>query len=123
MAEFTKKDIEASAEDALRSEYRTTRAGLSLGGLSLRHLTALVWTSSNDDEIIDRAAELAYYFLFSLFPALIFLSAMFGLFASTKTQSNIELMLYLSKVIPPGAFAIVADAFIADNLPIYSYGA
>lgn len=111
MAELTKKHIEQAAENALRTEYRATQADLSLEGLSWRQIVSRIWRASNDDEIYDRAAELAYYFLFSLFPALIFLSAMFGLFATTRTQSNVVLMLYLSKVIPPGAFGIVANAF------------
>jgi len=111
VAELAKKHIEQAAENALRTEYSATRADLSLGGLSWRKIVVRVWRSANDDEIFNRAAELAYYFLFSLFPALIFLSAMFGLFATTRTQSNVVLMLYLSKVIPPGAFGIVANAF------------
>jgi membrane protein len=65
-----------------------------------------------DDDIADRAAELAYYFLFSLFPALIVLSAMFSLFASTRARSDMELMLYLGKVIPPGAFNMVQSTFV-----------
>lgn len=111
VTELRKKQIDPIAEAVLRSESRFARVGFSLGGHSLRQLIHRVWICSFEDEIFDRAAELAYYFLFSLFPALIFLSAMFGLFATTRTQSNVELMLYLSKVIPPGAFGIVASAF------------
>ena len=70
-----------------------------------------VWASLIQDEIIDRSAELAYYFLFAMFPALILLSAMFRLFASTSARANLELMLYLAKVIPPAAFASVETAF------------
>lgn len=86
-------------------------AGFSLQGLSFCGFIVRLWNSVNDDDIVNRAAELAYYFLFALFPALIFISAMFGMFASTKTQANIELMLYLGKVIPPGAFGMVEAAF------------
>jgi membrane protein len=81
------------------------------GGLSLSALLRQVWVSLNQDEIVDRSAELAYYFLFALFPALILLSAMFSLFASTSARTNLELMLYLAKVIPPAAFASVETAF------------
>ncbi|HWF67530.1 MAG TPA: YihY/virulence factor BrkB family protein [Acidobacteriaceae bacterium] len=111
VAELTKKQIEPIGGTAPRSESRVARTGFSLGGHSPRQLIHRVWICSFEDEIFDRAAELAYYFLFSLFPALIFLSAMFGLFATTRTQSNVVLTLYLSKVIPPGAFGIVAGAF------------
>ena len=88
-------------------------AGFSLGGLSLLQLTRGVWANAMEDDIVGRAAELAYYFLFALFPGLIFLSAMFGLFASIKTQSNVELMLYLGRVIPPAAFSTVESTFAA----------
>lgn len=74
-----------------------------------------MWRSANDDDILDRAAELAYYFLFASFPALIFISAMFGLFASTQTQTNLELMLYLGKIIPPAAFGLVQSTFAATT--------
>jgi membrane protein len=84
---------------------------LSLGGLSLRTLLRQVWSSLNQDQIVDRSAELAYYFLFAMFPGLIVLSAMFSLFASTSARANLELMLYLAKVIPPAAFESVETAF------------
>ena len=83
---------------------------LSLGGLSLRTLSCQVWSSLNQDQIVDRSAELAYYFLFAMFPGLILLSAMFSLFASTSARANLELMLYLAKVIPPAAFESVETA-------------
>lgn len=100
---------------SMRSEYNSILDGLSLCGLTLRQLASHVWVAAIDDEIFDRAAELAYYFLFALFPALIFLSAMFSLFASTQTKSNIELMLYLGKIIPPSAFGMVETAFTATT--------
>lgn len=104
------KHFEETVKAEVHTQMLHLRQDMSTEGLGFRTLAARVWKSANDDEIIDRAAELAYYFLFSLFPALIFLSAMFGLVANTRTQSNIVLMLYLSKVVPPGGFAIISDA-------------
>lgn len=101
-----------TAKTASRVSYhRWLPRVLSFGGLSLPTLLRQVWVSLNQDEIIDRSAELAYYFLFALFPALILLSAMFSLFASTSARANLELMLYLAKVIPPAAFVSVEAAF------------
>ena len=91
--------------------HRQLPSALSLGGLSVATLTRRVWSSLIQDEIVDRSAELAYYFLFAMFPALILLSAMFSLFATTSARANLELMLYLAKVIPPAAFASVETAF------------
>ena len=90
---------------------RRLPGALSLGGLSLPSLARRVWASLFQDEIVDRSAELAYYFLFAMFPALILLSAMFSLFASASARANLELMLYLAKVIPPAAFESVETAF------------
>jgi hypothetical protein len=38
-----------------------------------------VWNEVSEDEVFGRAASLSYYFLFSLFPALLFLTALLGL--------------------------------------------
>jgi membrane protein len=99
--------VDNAIEQSIRASDHATSAGFTMAGLSLWKLIGHVWTAANDDDIVNRAAELAYYFLFALFPALIFISAMFGMFASTRTQANVELMLYLSKVIPAGAFGLV----------------
>ncbi len=115
MAETIGRHIGSTLRADAHSHRRFFASGLSLGGLTLKQLLSNVWTAANDDDIADRAAELAYYFLFSLFPALIFLSAMFGLFASTRTQSNVVLMLYLGKVIPPAAFGVVQTTFAATT--------
>jgi membrane protein len=91
--------------------HRQLPAALSLGGLTPATLLRDVWSSLMQDGIVDRSAELAYYFLFAMFPALILLSAMFSLFASASARANLELMLYLAKVIPPAAFESVETAF------------
>ena len=38
-----------------------------------------VWSEVSEDEVLNRAAALSYYFLFALFPALLFLTALLGL--------------------------------------------
>ena len=121
MADVFGREIERDTEGQGRTvdraadprQNRSMLSGFSLGGMTLWQLVRGVWSNCDEDDIIDRAAELAYYFLFALFPALIFLSAMFGLFTSTKTRSNVELMLYLGRVIPPAAFGLVETTFAA----------
>jgi membrane protein len=46
----------------------------------VRELAARVWTEIGKDELADRAAALSYYFVFALFPTLLFLTALVGLF-------------------------------------------
>src|SRR6185437_2099293 len=111
-AAVSASEIMETAKKVSRAFHRRHRpSALSLGGLSVATLARRVWSSLIQDEIIDRSAELAYYFLFAMFPALILLSGMFSLFASTRARANLELMLYLAKVIPPAAFESVEAAF------------
>jgi len=54
-----------------------TRGGLTWWGLGVR-----LWRQLGEDEVPGRCAELAYYFLFSIFPLLLFLTALLGYLAS-----------------------------------------
>ena len=51
----------------------------TLGGLSVRGLATLVWAEILKDELLDRAAALSYYFVFALFPTLLFLTTLIGM--------------------------------------------
>src|SRR3978361_1024298 len=57
-----------------------------------------------DDNLLSRAAELGYYFLFALFPTLVFVSSILGLAAKKATTVYIALLDYLAIVIPHSAF-------------------
>ena len=39
-----------------------------------------VWSRSENDQILGRAAQLSYFFLLALFPLLLFLITLFGYF-------------------------------------------
>ena len=69
-----------------------------LGGLAWKDFAQRPWQESQKDEILGRAAQLAYYFLLALFPALLFLTALIGLFPLKETLP--ELMQYLQRVLP-----------------------
>lgn len=64
-----------------------------------------------DDNLLSRAAELGYYFLFALFPTLVSVSAILGLAARSATQVYIKLLDYLALVIPQSAFKMVLETF------------
>ncbi len=72
-----------------------TRAGMSWPRLLRR-----IWDEIVEDEIFGRAAELAYYFLFSLFPLLLFLAALFAQLMGSRADLRAELFEYLEAVIP-----------------------
>jgi membrane protein len=63
------------------------------------------------DNLLGRAAELGFYFLFALFPTLVSASSMLGLAARSASQIYNTLLAYLSVVIPPSAMGIVMETF------------
>ncbi|PYM14493.1 MAG: YihY/virulence factor BrkB family protein [Candidatus Rokuibacteriota bacterium] len=70
----------------------------NLGGLSLPTLARRVYHEIDEDEIFDRAAALAYYFLFALFPTLLFLTTLFGMLPVPGLIDR--MMAYLQDVLP-----------------------
>jgi membrane protein len=81
---------------------------LSLGGLSLKELGRRVYRETTEDGILGYAAQLSYYFLLALFPALLFLTSLLGYFAGEDGKMRNELFLYLAKVLPGDASQLVA---------------
>jgi membrane protein len=76
-----------------------------LGGLTVTELARRVWRESQADEILGRAAQLSYYVLLALFPALIVLTALMGLLSVQNYMP--ELMNYLRNVLPGDALSMV----------------
>ncbi len=64
-----------------------------------------------DDNLLSRSAELGYYFLFALFPTLVSVSAIIGLFARSAGDIYVKLLNYLALVVPHDALGIVLDTF------------
>ena len=64
-----------------------------------------------DDNLLSRAAELGFYFLFALFPTLISASAILGLVARSANNIYFSLLNYLAIVVPRDAFQIIRDTF------------
>lgn len=64
-----------------------------------------LWDKVFEDEVFGRAAQLAYYWFFSLFPLLIFLTALLAyLPIRDKTNSWLEI---ISKLLPTDAYTLV----------------
>jgi Virulence factor BrkB len=78
-----------------------------LGGLSWRELARRVWGGINQNDLLNRAYELAYNFLLALFPLLLCLVAMLGLFASESSKLQSDLFFYFQQVVPPAAYHLV----------------
>lgn len=76
-----------------------------LGGLSIVQLGKLVWTDVGRNEILDHSAALSYYFIFALFPTLLFLTALLALLPVPHLLDR--LMAHVSDVLPGDAGLLV----------------
>lgn len=74
-------------------------------------LTLRVWNSTRADRVFGHAAELAFYFLFALFPTLLSAASILGLVARSAHQISDKLLAYLALLIPTSALAAVLSTF------------
>ncbi|MGH9606803.1 MAG: YihY/virulence factor BrkB family protein [Terracidiphilus sp.] len=77
----------------------------------MRDLAKRTWNSLLADRIFGHAAELGFYFLFSLFPTLFCASAVIGLAARSAHHVYFQILNYLSLVIPTSALGAVLTTF------------
>lgn len=75
------------------------------GGLSWMELGRRLWKEIQDDELLGRGAQLAYYFLLAVFPMLLFLTALLGLFPVNTSTS--ALLKYAEDFLPADALGIL----------------
>jgi membrane protein len=78
-----------------------------LGGLTFWQLTRRVVRGIDEDDLFGRASELAYNFLLALFPLLLFMLTLFGLFASRSNELQSSLLSYFADFLPPSAFQLL----------------
>jgi len=84
----------------------------SLGGLTWTQLAKRTWAAMNRNDVMSTASELAYNFVFSVFPALFVLLTIFGLFAQQHSQMQQTLFSYLGQVLPPDAATLITKTMI-----------
>jgi membrane protein len=72
-----------------------TRSGLTWWELGRR-----IWKQMWEDEVLAHCAELAYFFLFSAFPLLLFLTTLLGYLAESSLELRLNLFQYLARVSP-----------------------
>jgi len=78
---------------------------LRLGGLRLPELARRVTKSVYADNAIGQAAQLAYYFLFALFPFLLFLTTLLGFLPLAMG----EIMDFLASVMPSEVISLIRE--------------
>lgn len=83
-----------------------------LGGRGSWQLTKVVIRRVNKDDLLGRASELAFNFLLALIPLLVFMLALFGIFASHSYELQSSLLYYVSQFVPPPAFQLLRATMI-----------
>jgi len=83
----------------------------NLHGVPVRVVASRVWKAVYADRLFGHAAELGFYFLFALFPALFCASSILGLVARSGHQVYDSLLDHLALVIPTSALGTVLDTF------------
>ncbi len=86
---------------------RTVQEVIQLGGLRVVDLEKRVLREIQKDNVLGYAAQLAYYFLFSLFPFFLFLAALIAYIPIPNLLDRI--MELLGKVMPGEALHLVQD--------------
>lgn len=77
------------------------------GGLTARQLVRRLWQQFWKDDILDQAAMLAFYFILSIFPLLLFLLALLGLMLQSGQALHQALHHYLAHLVPPAASGLI----------------
>jgi membrane protein len=84
-----------------------TKEGWKLGGLSVKDLARRVVHEVQEDDCFGRAAQLAYYFLFALFPFFLVLITLLGYLPVPNLMDR--LMEMLAQMLPGEALQLVQD--------------
>jgi membrane protein len=79
------------------------------GGLTPLKLTQLVAKKVGDDELSTRSASLSYYFLLALFPMILFLVSLVGVFAGPGTELRDSIVSALGRLAPGSASALIEN--------------
>jgi membrane protein len=83
-----------------------------LGGLTFRQLARKVLQGIREDDLVARSSGLAFNFLLALFPMLLLILALFGLYASRSSQLQGSLLTHFSHVLAPAAFESLSKVTI-----------
>jgi len=79
----------------------------NLGGLTLLQLGRSVFDEIIANNVLGYAAELAFYFVFALFPLILIVVTSFGLFAADRIELQNDLLSYFADLLPPIAFQLL----------------
>ncbi|MEP6788723.1 MAG: YihY/virulence factor BrkB family protein [Acidobacteriota bacterium] len=90
----------------------------SITSLNWKQFLVRLYERSFDADIFSRAAQVAFYFSFALFPLLYFLVSLFGLVLDSSDGLRGELFSYLHQIMPASVFDLVRktiDEIVANS--------
>src|SRR6516225_10983098 len=90
----------------------------NLGGLTLLQLSRRVLDEVIANNVVGHAAELAFFFLFALFPLILIVVTSFGLFAADRIELQNDLLSYFADLLPPAAFQLLKT--VVDELAVHA---
>jgi len=105
---------------ARTSPAKQTQSLWKLGGLTFAQLCRGVFDEINANDVFGHAAELAYYCLFALFPLILIMITLFGLFASQSSELQDHLLSYFAGFLPSEAFQLLRK--VAVELAAHASG-
>ncbi len=85
----------------------TMRSIWKLGALTGKELFQRTWRQFWKDKVINQSAMLSFYFLLSIFPLLLFLIALLGIFLKSGPAIQQRLSEYLATIVPHAASALI----------------
>lgn len=83
----------------------------NLRGVPPKTIAKRTWRALIADNLLGRAAELGFYFLFALFPTLFCASSLLGLAARSASSIYYKLLEYLALVVPTSALGMVLTTY------------
>ncbi len=82
-----------------------------LEGVPGKVVATRTWRAMLADNLVGRAAELGFFFLFALFPTLLSASSILGMAARSASTIYMRLLEYLALVVPTSALGMVLTTF------------
>ncbi len=83
------------------------RSILIFGDFTWKEFFSCLYDKFFDTDVLGRAAQVAFFFSFSLFPLLFFLISLFGLVLESTDDLRREILNYLRQIMPSSAFDLV----------------
>ncbi|MCB1022867.1 MAG: YihY/virulence factor BrkB family protein [Acidobacteria bacterium] len=78
-----------------------------MADFSIKVFSSKLYQKAFEDDIFSRAAQVGFYFSFAIFPLLLFLVSLFGIFLDATDNFKLELFFYLKQIMPYSAYELV----------------